>query len=102
MAADRTYLECLEPDGRKVKYRTDTVLASLDLQARCTEKRALKRILACRKTNESEASGKRRSNGVTTFGLISKIGLFVLPSLAVFGIRAMMAGRKSNHEQNEI
>jgi hypothetical protein len=100
MATDRAYLECREPDGRKVMYRTETVLTSPDLQKQCTQKSALKRILASRKANEEEASEKRRPTGAITFGLISKIGLFVLPSLAVFGLRAMMAGKKSNREQN--
>jgi hypothetical protein len=98
VAADPTHLECLEPDGRKLKYRTATVLASLELQARCTEKRALKRILASKKPDESEPPVKRGSTAVTMFGLVSKIGLFVLPSLAIFGIRAMMSGRKSKRE----
>ena len=98
MAADPTHLECREPDGRKLKYRTATVLASAELQARCTEKRALKRLLADRKANETEAPPQRAAAARTNFGAISKIGLFFLPSLAVFGIRAMIRDRKSNRE----
>jgi hypothetical protein len=98
VSADPTHLECLEPDGRKLKYRTATVLASLDLQARCTQKRVLKRLLAGSKSDASKVSEKRGPVAGTGFKVISKIGLFVLPSLAVFGIRAMMTGRKSNRE----
>lgn len=98
MAADPTHLECREPDGRTLKYRTATVLTSLELQARCTQKRVLKRLLAGSKSDVSKASEKRGSAPLTHFRLISKIGLFVLPGLAVFGIRAMIRDRKSNRE----
>ena len=98
MSADPTHLECREPDGRTLKYRTATVLASPELQARCTQKRVLKRLLASRKDGERGLSEKRASATVKNFGLISKIGLFFLPSLAVFGIRAMIRDRKSNRE----
>jgi hypothetical protein len=98
VAAYPTHLECLEPDGRKLKYRTATVLASLELQARCTQKRVLKRLLAGSKSDVSKARVKSGSAPLTGFRVISKIGLLVLPSLAVFGIRAMMTGKKSNRE----
>jgi hypothetical protein len=96
--ADPTHLECREPDGRKLKYRTATVLASAELQARCTQKRALKRLLAGTNTQVGKTNEHGASPAVTSFGVISKIGLFFLPSLAVFGVRAMIRDRKSNRE----
>ena len=92
-AVSREYLECLEPDGRKVMYRTETVLASPELQKQCTEKRVLKRILASMLAVEEKGTLEKRPS--TMFGLLFK---FVLPGLAVFGIGAMMAGRKSDRE----
>ena len=41
----RAYLECREPNGSTKFYRTDKVLASVDLQNRCIEKRALEKII---------------------------------------------------------
>jgi hypothetical protein len=100
MVTNRVYLECLEPDGKTVKYRTETVLASPDLQKQCTQRRALKRILASMAADQGKDASEKRpqTRAATTRGLISKIGLLVLPSLAVFGIRAMISGRGTKHD----
>lgn len=42
----RVYLEVREPDGSTVFVRTDKILGSPDLQARCIEKRQLRAIIA--------------------------------------------------------
>jgi hypothetical protein len=99
MGAQRGYLECREPDGRKVMYRTETVLASPDLQKQCTQKRALKRILADMKVSPKKIGGDATQQaGKSTLGVISRVALFALPSLAVIGIRAMMFGKREKHD----
>ena len=99
MGAQRRYLECREPDGRKVMYRTETVLASPDLQNQCTQKRALNRLLADMKVDPHGIGGDAtQPAGKSTLGVVSKLALFALPSLAVIGIRAIMFGKREKHD----